>query len=136
MRANAHLTFRGECEAAFRFYEQTLGGQLITMLRYGDSPMAASVPPDWRDKIVHATLSLGDGSLLLGADVEPEHYQQPRGFYVLLTVATANDAQRVFSALAEGGRVEMALQKTFWSEAFGVVVDRFGVPWEVGCERM
>jgi len=127
----AHLTFRGECEAAFAFYAQCLGGEITLMLKYGDSPAATDVPPGWREKIVHATMTIGD-TTLSGADVPPDHYRPPQGFYLLLNT---DEAERIFNELADGGSVRMPLQKTFWSPAFGVVVDRFGVPWEVSSHQ-
>ena len=132
MEFSFHLVFGGQCEAAFRFYERVLGGQL-TMLTYGDSPAAQTVPPEWRGKIVHATLSLG-GRSLAGADVLPEQYERPRGFYVLLNPPTPAEAERIFTALAENGSVKMPLQKTFWTPSFGVLVDQFGTPWELSAE--
>jgi PhnB protein len=130
VRASPHLTFAGECEAAFRFYQQLFGGTGLALFRYADSPLP--VAPQWRDKIVHASLTVGD-TTLAGADVVAEKYQAPRGFYVLVTVGDASEAERIFGALSENGEVQMPLQKTFWSPAFGVVVDRFATPWEISC---
>ena len=134
MKLNTHINFDGQCEAAFRFYERCFGGKIVTMLRWGDSPMANEVPPEWRDKICHATLTI-EGSELAGADVPPEQYEDPRGFQVLLGIDIPEDAERVFNELAEHGLVKMPLQKTFWAARYGIVVDRFGVPWEVNCDE-
>jgi len=130
LRVSIHLLFDGQCEAAFGFYRGLLGGELTTMLKYGDSPLADTIEPRYRARILHATLRLGDQELL-GADVMPGDYARPRGFYALLSLRGPVEAQRVFDALAEGGSIHMPLQKTFWSEGFGVVTDRFGVPWEI-----
>lgn len=130
MRVEPHLTFGGDCEEAFRFYERLFGGSLV-LLSWGASPAAASVSADWRDKIIHATLTLPDGNALLGADVPAAQHDRPQGFYVLVALPDAADARRVFDALANGGSIRMPLEKTFWSPAFGVVVDRFGTPWEI-----
>ena len=134
MKLNPHLSFGGQCEAAVRFYEQILGGQIVTMLKYGDSPMADPAKPEMRDKILHATMKLGE-STLVGADVEPGQYTPPKGFHLLLGIADPAEAERVFHALAENGKVIMPIQKTFWALRFGVLVDRFGVPWEINCEQ-
>ena len=134
MQVSPHLTFNGQCEAAFRFYERCLGGKVVTMLAYGSSPMAERVPLEWHRKIVHASLAVG-ATTLSGADALPEEYVQPRGFYVLLSIGDVPDAERAFHSLAEGGEVKMAIQKTFWSPCFGVLVDQFGIPWEVSCEQ-
>ena len=96
--------------------------------------MAQQVPPDWRSKIIHATLMVGD-RVLMGSDAPPEHYEQPKGFSVSLSVDNPKEAERIFNALAEKGTVRMPLQKTFWSPCFGVLVDRFGIPWMVSCEQ-
>jgi PhnB protein len=134
MQVYPHLCFRGECEAAFTFYERLTGGKVVTMLKFGDSPALEQVPPEWREKIVHASLSL-TGSTLSGADVLPEQYVKPQGFFVLLNVADMAYADRVFRGLADGGSVRVPIHKTFWSAGFGVLVDRFGIPWEVSCGR-
>src|SRR5271169_6512982 len=114
MQVSLHLMFRGQCEAAFRFYERSLGGRIVTMLTYADSPMAEEVPLEWRSKVVHASLTVG-GTVLAGADALPEEYAQPQGFYVLLSINDPVDADRMFHALAENGEVRMPIQKTFWS---------------------
>ncbi|MGE0443874.1 MAG: VOC family protein [Vicinamibacterales bacterium] len=134
MEITSHLTFRGECEEAFQFYARVLGGTVTMLLAYGDSPMGESVPPDWRSKIVHANLTVPGGSLS-GADLLPEQYEPPRGFFVLLGVDDPNEAERIFAALAQGGEERVPLQQTFWSARFGVVTDRFGVPWEINCAQ-
>jgi PhnB protein len=130
MKLTPHLHFPGTCEEAFRTYEQVLGGRIVAMQTYGASPGAERCAPEWRTKIIHATMTL-HGHHLLGADVLPEEYASPAGVNLLLALDGPEDARRVFDALADGGVVKMALQKTFWSPAFGVVVDRFGIPWAI-----
>ena len=132
MDLGTHLIFSGQCREAFEFYARTLGGTIEGMFAYGETPAAAEMPADWSAKIVHATLSIG-GRKLMGADVLPKDYDRPQGFYVLLNEEPAK-AKAIFEAIAEGGTVKMPLQKTFWSPAFGVVVDRFGIPWEINAE--
>jgi PhnB protein len=132
MRISIHLTFDGDCAAAFELYQKLLGGELTTMMKFGDSPLADTVEPRFRDRILHATLKLGDQELL-GADVLPRDYARPQGFSILLSQPTLADAKRVFDAFADGGQVHMPFQKVFWADGFGVVVDRFGVSWEVTC---
>jgi PhnB protein len=103
------------------------------MLPYRVSPVAERVPAEWRDKILHATLDLGEGRLT-GADVSSEEgYRTPEGFSVLLEPGNAAEAERIFARLSESGRVGMPLQKTFWAERFGMVTDRFGIPWMLNC---
>lgn len=132
MRISVHLIFDGDCAAAFRFYHHLFGGELTTMMTFGDSPLAGTVEPRYRERILHATLKLGDQELL-GADVMPKDYVRPQGFSILLSQPTLAEGKRVFDALADGGRVQMPFQKVFWAERFGVVTDRFGVSWEITC---
>jgi PhnB protein len=133
MKASAVLGFKGDCEAAFKFYEQHLGGQPGPIFRYAGSPMADSVPPDWRDKIMHSSIVVGD-LMLMGGDFLEGQYQTPQGFTLSLQMSDTADAERIFHALAQEGTVLMPLEKTFWAARFGQVVDRFGVPWQINCE--
>lgn len=134
MELNPYLTFNGQCEAAFKFYEKCLGGKIEMMMTHGQSPIADQVPANWRDKIMHVRMTAG-GKVLMGSDAPPDRYQKPQGFSVSLSVAEPADAERMFKALAEGGSVQMPLQETFWALRFGALVDRFGIPWMVNCER-
>jgi len=128
------LIFNGECDAAFTLYEKCLGGTVTFRLTWGDSPMADQAPPEWRDKILHATLTIG-GTALSGGDVLPDAYQRPQGFQIQLNLDDAAAAERIFAQLAEGGEEKVPLQQTFWAQRFGAVVDRFGVPWSINCEE-
>jgi PhnB protein len=132
-KLNPHLTYNGQCEAAFQLYERCLGGKIVTMLTWGNSPMADQVPADWRVKIVHATLAVGE-SVLYGADVLPEQYHPPSGIHLVLGLDDPAEAERIFEGLSEGGTVQMPLQKTFWAVRFGTLLDRFGISWEINCE--
>lgn len=133
MQVVPYLSFNGQCEAAFRFYEQCLGGQLGPMFRYGESPMAEQVPPDWHDKVMHASVMVGERTLM-GADMAPGQYEAPKGFTLSIQLKSATDAERIFGELSKDGNVAMPLEKTFWAERFGMVVDRFGTPWTINCE--
>jgi PhnB protein len=136
MKLNPHLSlaFNGQCEAAFRLYENALSGIITYKLTWGNSPMAAEAPPGWNAKIYHATLKIGD-AVITGGDVAPNRYEQPKGFSVVLEIDDSLAAERIFHALAEHGRIEMPLQETFWASRFGVLVDQFGIPWSINCER-
>jgi PhnB protein len=133
MQMNAYLTFDGECEAAFKFYEQCLRGKIAMKMTHGESPMGEQTPPAWRNKIMHARLVAGD-AVLMGSDAPPGRYEKPKGVWVSLGVDKPAEAERIFHALAENGTVAMPLQKTFWAERFGMLVDRFGIPWMINCE--
>src|SRR5271157_4693114 len=128
MHLNPHLEFNGQCEAAFKFYEKCLGGKIAVMMTYGESPMAEQMPAAMRDKIIHATVALGD-QRLTGADVPAASYQKPQGFSVLLNLADAAEADRIFEVLAENGAVQLPVRETFWALRFGMLVDQFGIPW-------
>jgi PhnB protein len=134
MHLNPYLLFNGQCEAAFKFYAQVLGGKIVAMMTHAGTPAENQVPPEWREKIIHARMVIGD-HLLMGSDAPPGHFQQPQGFSVSLMIDEPKDAERIFRALEEDGTVRMPLQKTFWAIRFGMLVDRFGIPWMVNCEE-
>lgn len=134
MQLAPYLSFDGRCEAAFRFYETSLGGEILAMMTWRNSPVADQAPPGWDDKILHARMRLGSG-VLMGGDSPPDRHEPMKGFGVTLGIAEPAEAERVFAALAEGGMVRMPLQETFWALRFGMLVDRFGTPWMVNCER-
>jgi PhnB protein len=134
MQLNPHLHFNGECETAFKFYEKCLDGKVTFMMPYEGTPVADQVPAPWRKKILHATLTVGD-YVLTGADVPPDRYQKPQGLSVILGIKDPAQAERVFHALSENGTVQMPLQETFWAVRFGMLVDRFGIPWMINCSK-
>ena len=134
MQLNPYLFFDGQCEAAFKFYEQCLGGKIVAMFSHAGTPAEEQVPANWRDKIIHARMLVGDEALM-GSDAPPEHYEQTKGFSVSLSIDDPAQAERVFNALAEKGTVKMPFQRTFWAVGFGMLVDRFGIPWMINCEK-
>jgi PhnB protein len=105
------------------------------MMPHEGTPIADQVPAKWRNKILHASLKVGD-EVLMGADAPPDHYQKPQGFSVTLGMKDPAEAERIFHALAENGTVQMPLQETFWAARFGMLVDRFGIPWMINCEKV
>lgn len=134
MQLNPYLLFNGQCEVAFKFYEKVLGGKIVMMLTHEGTPAAEQVPAEWRKKILHARLSVGD-EVLMGSDAPPDRYEAMKGFSVTLGIADPAEAERVFRALAENGTVRMPIERTFWAERFGMLVDQFGTPWMINCER-
>ncbi|MBV8883480.1 MAG: VOC family protein [Chroococcidiopsidaceae cyanobacterium CP_BM_RX_35] len=137
MQLNPYLFFNGQCEAAFKFYEQCLGGKITTMMTYGESPessMTNQVPLEWRDKILHTSLKFGNQELM-GSDSPPEYYEEPKGFSVSISLNDLVEAERIFHILAENGTVRMPLQKTFWAGRFGMLVDQFGISWMINCSQ-
>jgi PhnB protein len=134
MQLNPYLTFKGQCEEAFKFYAQCLSGKIEMMITFAETPMAEQVPAEWRGKIVHARLSVGD-KVLMGSDASAEHYEDSKGFSVSVSVEDPAQAERIFNTLATGGTVRMPIQETFWAIRFGALVDRFGIPWMINCEK-
>ena len=133
MQSNIYLFFDGECKAAFKFYEQCLGGKIDGMMTYGDAPMSEEIPSQQRDRIMHANLTVG-GMVLMGSDTPPDGFQKPQGFSVNLQFDDLVEAERIFQKLAENGTVKMPFQETFWSTRFGMLVDRFGTPWMINVQ--
>ncbi len=134
MQINPYLGFDGSCREAFELYVKVLGAKLDMLMTHGESPEADHVAPEWRDKVLHASLSLGN-FLIMGSDWPPEYQKTKQGFSVSLQVDSAAEAERVFSGLAEGGTVTMPLAQTFWAHRFGMLTDRFGTPWMINCEK-
>jgi PhnB protein len=129
MRAQISLSFDGQCEAALRFYARAFGGEVV-LFSWGDSPMADQAPEGWGDKVLHGSVSVGE-TYIAGADV-PMH-KRPQGFSIL--VGTPDEAQRAFDALNENAEVVLSLQQTFWSVRYGMLIDQFGIPWEINCQQ-
>ena len=133
MQVTTYLSFKGNCEEAFKLYEQCLGGELGAIFRYAGTSLADQVPADWQDKVMHGSMTVG-GHELMGGDVAPDRYEEPKGFSLSLQIKSTAEAERIFHELAKGGKVAMPLEKTFWAERFGMLVDRFGIPWLINCE--
>ena len=135
MKLNPYLAFDGRCREAFEFYEKVLGGTIAFIQTMGESPMAASTPPEAHDRVMHVTLHVGD-QVLQGADAPPGNFTKPAGFCVAIHYDEAADGERVFNALATGGKVQMPFQATFWAKGFGMLIDQFGTPWIVNAGQV
>jgi PhnB protein len=134
MDLNTYLSFDGTCEAALKFYEKVLGGKIVAMMTYAEMPGSHPMSKDLQKKIMHARLQLGD-KLLLASDAPPERFEAAKGFHVMLGVKDPSEADRLFDALAAGGTIKMPIQETFWATRFGMLVDQFGTPWMINCEK-
>ena len=134
MQTHPHLSFNGQCEEAFRYYEKHLGGKITALALYEGTPAENFMPAELRKKVIHAQIRIGDGTLM-GADSPPDRFQATHGIAVTLAADTPADAERIFHALADGGSVQMAMDKTFFAAKFGMLRDRFGIPWMVICEK-
>ncbi|SRR5579872_696686 len=135
MQMSPYLLFDGNCEEAFEFYEQSFGATIESLTRVEDTPAANQFPAEGRKKIMHGRLKLGD-QVLLASDAPPGRYHKPQGFSVSLDIQSAEEAERVFAALAKNGSVTMPIAETFWAQRFGMVNDRFGIPWMVNCMKI
>lgn len=131
MNINPYIHFHGNCAEAFRFYQQCLGGEL-GMMTWGETPASEQVDASWRDKITHAQLT-AEGAVIMGADAPPGMQHPFGGFAVTINEQDPAKAEKIFNALAQDGSINMPMQQTFWALKFGMLVDRFGVPWMVNC---
>jgi uncharacterized glyoxalase superfamily protein PhnB/uncharacterized protein YndB with AHSA1/START domain len=130
-----YLAFDGRCRQAFEHYAKVLRGTITMMVRVADAPAGTPVAPGTENLIMHARLEV-DGRLLMGGDAPAPHYSKPQGFCAHVMVDDVAEAERIFRELGEGGgRTTMPLGETFWARRFGMLVDRFGTPWMVNCEK-
>lgn len=134
MKLNPYLFFNGQCEEAFRFYEKVLGGKIVAMMTHEQTPIASTVAPAMLKKIIHARLVIKD-QVLMASDAPPDRFHKPQGFSVSLMFETPEEAEKAYADLAEGGNQTMPIQETFWAHRFGMLTDRFGIPWMVNCEK-
>ena len=128
MTLSTYVNFAGHCAEAFRYYEKHLGGKVEMMMTHGQSPQASQLGPEWKDKMLHARLAVA-GTELSGADIP--NAQPMRSAYLSLGVDSDADADRIFAALSEGGRVLIPMQQTFFASRFAQVQDRFGINWMI-----
>jgi PhnB protein len=136
-QAIAYLAFDGTCAEAMRFYEKVLGGKLEVLMSGADSPMAEHIPKESAHRILHARLVLPGGGMLYAGDApKGMPYEGIKGVAIALDYPTVSEAERVFDALAGGGKVSMPMQPAFWARSWGMLVDRFGTPWIVNGEPL
>jgi PhnB protein len=129
-----YLSFDGNCEEAFKFYEKVLSGKLQMMMRFGDAPPEVPRTPETANRIMHARLKVG-AYQLMGGDSPQPHSSKPQGFCANIMVDTPNEAERIFRELSDGGKVKMPIGETFWAPRFGMLTDKYGIPWMVNCEK-
>lgn len=133
MEMSPYLVFNGNCREAFTFYSGVLGGELSLMTQ-GEAPLEGQVAADEADLIMHARLQL-EGCALLGSDNHAGVTETPQSFAISVSFPTPGDADRAFAGLSEGATVTMPIAETFWALRFGMLTDRFGMPWMVNCDR-
>jgi PhnB protein len=132
MKMNTYVNFAGTCSEAFRYYEKHLGATIGMMMTHGQAPDQSRINPEWKDAVLHARISIG-GADLMAADIP--NAQPMRSAYLTLSMDSDTEAERVFSALSDGGQVLMPMEETFFASRFGQVRDRFGVNWMILHER-
>lgn len=132
MELNTYVNFAGTCQEAFRYYEKHLGGQIGMVMTHGQSPGPSRLGPEWKDAVLHGRISIG-GTELMAADIPSA--QPMRSAYLTLGLDSDAEAERIFSALAEGGQILMPMEETFFASRFGQVRDRFGINWMILHER-
>jgi PhnB protein len=132
MTMTTYVNFAGTCAEAFRFYEKHLGGHISMLMTHGQAPDQSRVSPDWKDAVLHARITIGDTELM-GADIPSA--QPMRSAYLSLGVESDAEAERIFAALSDGGRVLMPMQETFFATRFAQLQDRFGINWMIIRER-
>jgi len=128
MELDIYLNYGGNCERAFRFYEQHLGGKITMMMTHGQQPNPANVPANWRNAILHARIEIGK-TVLMGADIPPDRFQPMRSAYLTLTVDSAEEAERLYALLSDGGEIFMKMEETFFASRFAMLRDKFGTSW-------
>ena len=131
MKVESLITFGGRCEEALEFYKKAVGAEVTALMRWKESPDAAmKVPAGYGEKIMHANFRIGE-TQLMADDGMGDKAAEYKGVTLAIEAADDAEAKRVFTALGEGGKVTMALMKTFWTSSFGMLTDKFGVPWVV-----
>ena len=134
MKLYTYLNYGGNCARAFRFYEAHLGAKIIMMMTHGQMPNAQDVPPDRKDTILHARITIGETELM-GADVPPERFQPMRSAYLSLLVDSTEEAERIYALLSDGGEIFMKMEETFFAFRFAMLRDKFGTSWMILHER-
>ncbi len=132
MKLFTYLNYPGNCREAFQFYEQHLGGRITMMMTHGEGPEPTNAPPNWKDAVLHARMTIGETELM-GADIPG--CQPMRSAYLSLTVGSIEEAERTYAALSEGGEIFMPMKETFFAFRFGQLRDRFGANWMILHER-
>ena len=130
MQLNTYVNYGGNCEQAFRFYEEHLGGKILMLMRHGEQPGASNVAPEWKNAVLHARMTLG-GTDLLGADIPPDRFQPMRSAYLTLSVDSIGEAEKVYDLLKDGGQIFMKMEETFFASRFAMLRDRFGTSWMI-----
>jgi PhnB protein len=134
MKLHTYLNYGGNCEQAFRFYEEQLGGKIIAKMTYGQQPDPSKVAPEMRNAILYARMIIGE-THLMGSDVPPERFQPMRSVYLSLSVPSSQEAESIYALLSDGAEIFMPMEETFFAFRFAMLRDRFGTSWMIIHER-
>ncbi|MFW6254554.1 MAG: VOC family protein [Chitinivibrionales bacterium] len=138
IRVHPYLNFDGTCEEAFNFYRSVFGGEFSSLMRYNEMPPSESpMPEDTGELIMHMSLPIGDGTVLMGSDVTEEMGQKltaGNNMYIMLSPETSKEAEQIYKKLSAGGKIEMPLEKMFWGDLFASFIDRYGIAWMIDTE--
>jgi len=128
MKLDVYINYNGNCKEAFQFYEKHLGGKIIMMQTFNQSPEHSNVPPGWENSILHARIEFGN-SVIMGADIP--NAEPMRSAYLTLRVNSNEKADRIYSLLSDGGQIFMKMEKTFFASRFAMLRDKFGTSWMI-----
>jgi len=134
MKLNIYLNYGGNCEAAFRFYEEHLGGKITMMARHKDVPHPENVPANWQNAVLHARIEIGD-AVVMGADIPPDVFKPMRSAYLTILADSVEQAEQLYALLGKGGEIFMKMDETFFASRFAMLRDRFGTSWMLLHER-
>ncbi|HEX3472400.1 MAG TPA: VOC family protein [Silvibacterium sp.] len=134
MKLHTYLNYGGNCEQAFRFYEQHLGGKITFMMTHGEMPGAHNIPPGWEKAVLHGRITIA-GTELMASDIPAEQFKPMRSVYLSLGVDSSEEAERLHALLSEGGEIFMPMQETFYAFRFSMLRDKFGTSWMIIHER-
>lgn len=132
LKLDIYVNYPGHCEEAFRFYEQNIGGRIVSMMKHGDLPPNPNIPENWKNAILHARMEIGN-TVLMGADIPKA--EPMRSAYLTLRFDTEAEAERVYGVLSEGGEIFMKMEETFYATRFAMLRDKFGTSWMLLCEK-
>lgn len=134
MKLTTYILYSGNCAEALRFYEQHLGGKILTMTTYGDNPGAIAANPGLENSVLHARIVIGD-TTIMASDAPPGQHQPMRSVYLALTVDCNEEAEGLYALLTEGGEIFMKMEETFFAFRFAMLRDKFGTSWMIIHER-
>ena len=134
MQLVTYLTFTGDCEQALTFYKDCLNGEILEISRMGDTK-EMQIADDLKNKIMHARLKVGDNEVYMSDTFDPSKVNKGNNMSLTLVMDDISMTEKLFAALSEGGKVTMPLQDTFWGARFGMLIDKFGIPWMLNCEK-